>query len=260
MSFLRREDITEERIAAWIAEGKKLGYKGYMTRQQREASRRRFLSKLHRTDPLWIFGYGSLMWAPAFDHAERAPAMLHGWHRSFCFWTAMGRGTPAMPGLMLALERGGQCQGVAYRIAPSKVHSETEVVWRREMISGVYRPQWVTVSTAKGPRPAVTFVINRGHQLYTGRISRQKVAHHIAFAEGRNGTCRDYLSNTMAHLTQLGIVDRDMKELSRLVRHLRADMPPMEVRPGQTPGQNPTPNPQQEATLAASQNTGRDVA
>jgi len=234
MSFLRREDITEERIAVWIAEARKLGYNYFLTREQRQASRRRFLSRLKRGDDLWIFGYGSLMWAPAFDYAERQPAMLHGWHRSFCFWTAMGRGSPALPGLMLALERGGQCQGVAYRIAPAKVHSETEVVWRREMISGVYRPQWVTVNTSKGPRRAVTFVINRGHRQYTGRLARQKVAHHVAFAEGRNGTCRDYLSNTMEHLTMLGIVDREMKELSRLVRHLRADLPPAELRPNQT--------------------------
>jgi cation transport protein ChaC len=132
---------------------------------------------------------------------------------------------------MLALERGGQCQGVAYRIPPAKVHSETEIVWRREMISGVYHPQWVTVTTPKGPRRAITFVINRGHRQYAGRISRHKVAHHIAFAEGRNGTCRDYLTNTIDHLNQLGIVDREMKELSRLVRHLRSDMPPVEFRP-----------------------------
>jgi cation transport protein ChaC len=111
------------------------------------------------------------------------------------------------------------------------VHSETEIVWRREMISGVYHPQWVTVTTPKGPRRAITFVINRGHRQYAGRISRHKVAHHIAFAEGRNGTCRDYLTNTIDHLNQLGIVDREMKELSRLVRHLRSDMPPVEFRP-----------------------------
>jgi cation transport protein ChaC len=158
---------------------------------------------------------------------------------------------------MLALERGGQCQGVAYRIAPGKVHSETEVVWRREMLSGVYRPQWVTVTTPKGPRRAVTFVINRGHRQYAGRISRHKVAHHVAFAEGRNGTCRDYLANTISHLQELGIVDRDMKELSRLVRHLRADMPPAEIRPGQHAAALPA---EQTVALAASQNTARDVA
>lgn len=257
--ILRREDITEERIAAWIAEGKKHGYKGYLTREQREASRRRFLSRVHRGESIWVFGYGSLMWAPAFDHAERLPAVLQGWHRSFCFWTAMGRGTPALPGLMLALEQGGQCHGVAYRIAPSKVHSETEIVWRREMISGVYRAQWVTVRTPKGPRRAVTFVINRNHRQYTGRLPRRKVAHHIAFAEGRNGTCRDYLANTMEHLQQLGIVDREMAELSRLVRHARADAPPPEIRPGLNAPPGPVHPATDQVALAASQNSNRDV-
>jgi cation transport protein ChaC len=160
---------------------------------------------------------------------------------------------------MLALERGGQCHGVAYRIAPAKVHSETEIVWRREMISGIYRAQWVTVRTPKGPRRAVTFVVNRGHTLYAGRIPRRKVAHHIAFAEGRNGTCRDYLVNTMQHLQQLGIVDREMNELSRLVRHARADAPPPEIRPGLHAAPGPVHPATDQVALAASQNSNRDV-
>lgn len=220
--MLRREDITEERINAWIEEGTRHGYTHFLSRDKREASRRRTLSSLRKGESLWVFGYGSLIWAPAFHYAERVPALLRGWRRSFCFWTPLGRGTPALPGLMLALERGGQCHGVAYRIPPRLIASETAILWRREMISGVYRPIWTTVQTPRGRIRAITLVINRHHRLYTGRLALDRAAHHIAFAEGRNGPCRDYLSNTIRHLHDLRVPDRDLRQLWKRVLHLRS--------------------------------------
>lgn len=220
--MLRREDITEERISAWIAEGRRQGFNHFLTRDQREASRRRTLSRVGRNQSVWIFGYGSLIWAPAFHYAERQPALLRGWRRSFCFWTQLGRGSPTLPGLMLALERGGQCHGVAYRIPPRLVESETEIFWRREMVSGVYRPIWVTVRTPRGPVQALTLAINRHHRLYTGRLALDRAAHHIAFAEGSNGPCREYLAHTVKHLHDLKIPDREMRRLWQRVLDLRA--------------------------------------
>ncbi|MGE0154154.1 MAG: gamma-glutamylcyclotransferase [Reyranellaceae bacterium] len=219
--MLRREDITEERVNAWIAEGRRQGFNHFLTREQREAQRRRTLARVRRSESVWIFGYGSLIWAPAFHYAERVPALLRGWRRSFCFWTQLGRGTPKLPGLMLALERGGQCHGVAYRIPPQLVESETTIFWRREMVSGVYRPLWVTVRTPRGPVRAITLVINRQHKLYTGRLALDRAAHHIAFAEGSNGPCRDYLANTIRHLHELKIPDRELRLLWQRVVDLR---------------------------------------
>lgn len=223
--MLRREDITKERIDAWIAEGRRHGYDYFLSPAKREALRRRALARLRRGDDLWMFGYGSLMWAPAFHFVERRPATLHGWHRRFCFWTPLGRGTPKLPGLMLALERGGMCRGVAFRIAARQVQSETTIVWMREMVSGVYRPQWVDIDIGRRRVTAVTFVINRDHPLYCGRLSLDRAAHHIAFAEGRNGPCRDYLAHTITQLQAMRITDREMSELWRRVQHLRAGGP-----------------------------------
>ena len=102
----------------------------FMTDEERSQQVRRMLSDAPRRDCIWVFGYGSLMWNPAFHFAERRTARIYGFHRQFCLWSRSGRGSPERPGLMLALERGGSCHGVAFRIAPEHVESELDVVWR----------------------------------------------------------------------------------------------------------------------------------
>jgi cation transport protein ChaC len=66
---------------------------------------------------IWLFGYGSLIWNPAFHYADLQPALIRAWHRQFCLATPIGHGTPEHPGLVLGLDRGGSCQGVAFRLA-----------------------------------------------------------------------------------------------------------------------------------------------
>ena len=119
-------------------------------RDAREARRRRLLARHAPGAAVWVFGYGSLMWNPAFYCDARRPALVYGYHRRFCLWMTMGRGKPDIPGLMLGLERGGSCRGVALKKAPQHVESETTILWRREMMTGIYEPRWVNVRTEDG--------------------------------------------------------------------------------------------------------------
>jgi glutathione-specific gamma-glutamylcyclotransferase len=167
---------------------------------------------------LAIFAYGSLIWNPAFHFAGRQLAHIHGYHRRFCLWTSLGRGTPANPGLMLGLDMGGSCRGVIYTIAAADIASELEIVWRREMVTGAYRPAWVMARTAVGPRPAIAFLINHAHERYAGRLDDAAIVRSIATACGPLGACAEYLFTTTAHLDELGIVDRSLRRLCGLVR------------------------------------------
>ena len=144
------------------------------------------------------------MWNPAIEFAEQQPCRVDGWRRSFCFWMPMGRGTPELPGLMLALEQGGACEGIAYRLAPQQVESELGLLWNREMLAGIYQPAWVPTTLRDGRTvTAITFVVDTAHCQYCGDLPIERAAHHIAFAEGRRGACRDYLANTAAHARAL---------------------------------------------------------
>jgi cation transport protein ChaC len=171
----------------------------------------------HRAgEDLHVFGYGSLIWNPAFDYAERKTALLRGWHRRFCLKMIMGRGTREMPGLMLALDHGGACKGVAFRIAGEKVRQELSILWQREMFGGAYHARWVTVTAAGGEKiRAVTFVINRQHPRYLPELSVEQTAALIATGSGDLGTCREYLENTIAHLAQLGLKDAGLQRIAK---------------------------------------------
>ena len=127
---------------------------------------------------------------------------------------------------MLGLDRGGSCRGVVLRIAPELVESETDVLWRREMVSNAYVPTWVRVATDEGDAWAIAFTINRGHDRYAQKMSEEQAADIIARAVGRIGHCRDYLLNTVDHLEQLGIHDRAMARLADKVRRQVAEATP----------------------------------
>lgn len=170
----------------------------------------------HGAGDLWIFAYGSLIWKPDMDVAERRTASLIGWHRRFCLWQRRWRGTSAHPGLMLALDRGGSCRGVVYRIA-APVRDKIAEVWRREMIGYAYHPRRLTVETEGGAVIALAFVVNRESVRYAGRLGEEEAADKIAAACGHVGPCASYLLDTVAHLEQLGIHDRHLWRLQELV-------------------------------------------
>lgn len=166
---------------------------------------------------LHVFGYGSLIWNPAFDYADKISGLLRGYHRRFCLKMLMGRGTPETPGLMLALDHGGACKGVAFRIAAAKIREELALLWQREMYGGAYNARWVCLETQAGPIRAVTFVINRKHPRYLPELSVEQTAALIATGCGDLGTCREYLENTIAHLRELGLRDNGLERIARLL-------------------------------------------
>jgi cation transport protein ChaC len=219
---LTREDLSSERIDQLAADARKAGYAFFLTGEQRLASLQKALQRYKPGEEAWVFAYGSLMWNPAFEFAEESLCKVEGWRRSFCFWTPYGRGTPELPGLMLGLEGGGSCEGIAYRLAPHQVRSELEILWNREMLSGVYQARWVPTRLRDGRTvTAVTFVVEPAHCQYCGDLSMERAAHHIAFAEGRRGACRDYLVNTAEHARSLGIHDPYIEEMMERVATLR---------------------------------------
>jgi glutathione-specific gamma-glutamylcyclotransferase len=165
------------------------------------------------TEPVWIFAYGSLMWNPEMPFAERRPALLRGWHRSFCLYSRDYRGTPERPGLVLGLDRGGSCRGIAYRLPADGLGPAIDRVWAREMAGEVYRMRPVAVVTTQGRIGAYAFVVRRDRPDYAGRLSPEEVARIIAVAVGGRGTDRDYLANTVHHLEELGIDDGPLHRL-----------------------------------------------
>jgi cation transport protein ChaC len=222
--LLKREELSAEHIEQIVADARKAGYDFFLSQEEREASLSDALKRYKPGQEAWVFAYGSLMWNPAIEFAESSACEVEGWRRSFCFWLPLGRGTPELPGLMLALEAGGSCEGIAYRIAPNQVRSELAILWNREMLSGVYKPQWVPATLRDGRTvTAVTFVVDNTHCQYCGDLPIERAAHHIAFAEGRRGACRDYLANTAAHARALEIHDAYIEELVQRVSRLRGE-------------------------------------
>ena len=149
---------------------------------------------------------------------------MRGYHRRFCLWTRLGRGTPENPGLTLGLDRGGSCRGVVYRIAEEAMQSELNLIWRREMFTNAYDPQWVKVVTKEGAVDAIAFVINRDYPRYA-RVEEDRVVDTIATAKGRMGECSTYLFNTVDHLQQLGIRDPVLERLRDRVRERQRSVP-----------------------------------
>ena len=192
------------------------------TEMERKESIQRMLAETTYGQDVWVFGYGSLMWNPAFYYAEERPALLRGYHRRFCFWTPLGRGTPENPGLMLGLITGGSCRGLAFRIAAKVVEQELSIVWAREMMGDVYQPSWFNLRTENGPIRAISFTLNRGHERYAGNLPVETVTRHVATAVGKLGSCMEYLVNTVSKLEEIGIRRGPMHNLLKLTRIHRA--------------------------------------
>lgn len=166
----------------------------------------------------WVFTYGSLMWDPGFRHVAAEPALLRGYHRSFCIYSSRYRGTVDAPGLVLGLDPGGACRGVVYRIAAADRGPALEVLWQREMRRQVYVPRLVPVNTPLRRRTALAFIANRAHAGYAGRLALDAAAALIATCCGERGPNVDYLVNTLRHLDALGVHDHHLHRLLAAVR------------------------------------------
>jgi cation transport protein ChaC len=170
--------------------------------------------------PVWIFAYGSLMWNPEMCFAERLPARIRGYHRSFCLYSPEYRGTREKPGLVLGLDRGGSCRGIAYRLAEATLAAEIDLIWTREMTGFVYHMTPVKMATERGPVSGYAFTVRRDSRDYAGRLPHEAAARIIATSKGDRGTGREYLANTARHLEELGIADSALHRIEALVRGL----------------------------------------
>lgn len=169
--------------------------------------------------PIQLFAYGSLIWKPEFAHRAERRAVAKGWHRAFCLRMHRFRGTVDQPGLMMALDRGGQCRGVILELPPEDPVTQLDRLFRREFTVKPINsmPRWLSVETADGPLKALGFVMNRASPYYAGRLSAEEVARTLARSCGHWGTGAEYLLNTVTQLDARGIRDAGLWRLQALV-------------------------------------------
>ena len=166
-------------------------------------------------EALRVFGYGSLMWSPCFEVADRKQGKLRHYHRGFSIWSVFARGTPENPGLGFALEekRGAICEGIVFTLPADTCREDLIPLWEREMWTETYRPEWVGVEVDGETLTALTFVVSTGHRQYAGNLPLAEKAAYIANASGKYGTCYDYLAQTVREMQALGLHDAEMEEL-----------------------------------------------
>jgi cation transport protein ChaC len=169
--------------------------------------------------PVWVFGYGSLIWRPEFEAVERWPARVGGWHRCLRMRSRINRGTPERPGLVFALMSGGACRGVVYRLPPRDLEGQFERLWAREMPIPVYDPRWLHAQTPQGPVHALAFTLSRRSPSWTGPIADEQMVEILRHSRGRYGTTLDYLLQTAQALRAHGVRDREIERLVRLAGH-----------------------------------------
>lgn len=178
---------------------------------------------MNETAPLWVFGYGSLMWNPEFPFQERVLATLSGYHRSFCMWSIHHRGSVEHPGLVLALDPAvqAQCHGLAFSVAPAHREKTLAELRERELVSSAYLEIWHDVDLTDGRTVnAVAYIVDTDHVQYTGALPLERQAEVISTAVGGRGPNAEYLYNTASHLRELGIEDADLDWLTARVRRL----------------------------------------
>ncbi len=163
---------------------------------------------------LWIFAYGSLIWRPNFHYEEAVPALLEGAHRALCLYSVVHRGRPGAPGLVLGLDKGGRCQGVAFRVHASRVKHTRAYLHRRENVTNAYSAPMKPVKLPGGSQvEALCYIVNRDHPQYAGALPIERQARLVRRGVGRSGPNIDYVVNTVEHLRALGVHDAPLERL-----------------------------------------------
>jgi glutathione-specific gamma-glutamylcyclotransferase len=215
--------ITREVLAGFDKLARQAGYPANWRHSdaQIEASWRGFFADWPKSDDIWVFGYGSLMWDPGFHFAEVRLAEVDGFQRRFTLKAEIGRGAPGRPALMLSLEpRPGRCAGLTFRIPAETMEAESVILWRREMIASAYAPQLVPITTPQGWIRGLAFTSNPASRAYVEELPLSETAAIIAAGAGALGTNRDYLEETAAQLQVLEIEDPYLDALVAQVRSL----------------------------------------
>jgi glutathione-specific gamma-glutamylcyclotransferase len=159
-------------------------------------------------DDLWVFAYGSLMWRPGFEPVERSPASLDGYHRALCIESHRHRGTPERPGLVLGLDQGGSCRGMAFRVEAARAGAVLAYLRERELVTHVYVETVLTATLDDGRSvDAVAYVVDRAHPQYVGVLSPEETLERVSGSVGLAGPNPDYVVNTARELERLGVTD-----------------------------------------------------
>jgi glutathione-specific gamma-glutamylcyclotransferase len=167
----------------------------------------------------WVFGYGSLMWRPGFEHAEQMRAKVNGYRRSLCIVSRVHRGTPERSGLVLGLDRGGSCVGVAFRVEPAFRDEVIAYLRERELVTNAYFERLVCARLADGRQvQALAYVVDRRHEQYAGALHPEEAASRVVGRTGKSGSNEDYVINTVDHLKALGIRDHWLESVARMIR------------------------------------------
>jgi glutathione-specific gamma-glutamylcyclotransferase len=172
-------------------------------------------------EDLWVFGYGSLMWRPGFEFIEQVPARLIGEHRALCVYSFDHRGTPEKPGLVLGLDRGGACRGIAFRVATTQRDEVIDYLRGREQTTHVYREVMRSVwleNEARERVSALAYVVDRGHVQYAGRLSLHEQLRYVRQGHGRSGNNRDYVLETVRSIEAQGFRDAPLHQLALMLR------------------------------------------
>ncbi|WP_062262292.1 gamma-glutamylcyclotransferase [Endozoicomonas arenosclerae] len=182
--------------------------------------RARFMEAFPKDSDLLIFAYGSLLWNPLLRFSHQYHALLKNYHRRFCLDMTYLRGSPETPGLMMALDNGGECEGLCYRIPASLVDEELHILWTRECCLNTYIPAWVEpeIEGLDSSLPCLTFVVNHDSPRYIHQLSEHKTVEKIRTAVGQFGSNRDYFDNTLAHLREMGIHDEKLESLDKALQ------------------------------------------
>ena len=215
------QSITRETLKNWrVAELARERYgaeTSIATEDQLLESRRSVIADDADVSDLWVFGYGSLIYNPIIDFSQRVIASVYGYHRRFCLWTKIGRGSPSYPGLVLSLDRGGSCKGLAFRLNPQNAIAELDLLWRREMITLAYQPRVLSLHTDIGLRRGLAFVANPARPAYAPPMPFEMTVEFVSNASGFNGLCCEYLYDTVKGMQACGIRDHQLEKLAAAV-------------------------------------------
>ena len=220
--MLTRADLESDRLRKLFCQANP-GVR-VLTDAELEASIQALLDAHPPREDVWLFGYGSLIWNPIIHFEERHVAKLHGYHRRFCLWSHVGRGSLKKPGLVLGLDAGGCCRGVVFRIDGARARSELRLLWRREMVLGSYSPRWLKVTTANRDLNAIAFIVNRSHRSYAGRLPLETVLRTMVGTRGYLGTPAEYLHETIRGLLEHGVRDEYLMDIRRRVLAIRPEL------------------------------------
>ncbi|MDC0093280.1 gamma-glutamylcyclotransferase [Alphaproteobacteria bacterium] len=211
---LTRENITQGRLGEKIKSIS--GSDKVLTNDELIIERRKIIPDSGIGEDIYIFAYGSLLWNPTVEYEGQFLAKIFGFHRSFCMKTNLGRGSFKNPGLMLGLDQGGSCRGLAFKLKSSDAIKNIDILFQREMVTGAYIPKLLKTKLANEKTVlSLAFTVDKKHKNFFEQKDFKVKAKMIAKANGFLGSCTEYLNNTLHSLSELNIIDTEMRSIAR---------------------------------------------